>query len=97
MFNRHGAALGVVTLQELHERLQLPVGAAIGIISLHELTELERPVSLEELLANGVSFARNIVSGKRLSLEELATVLELGGLGQDRQLDVAAEDSPPSY
>lgn len=97
MFNRHGAALGVVTLQELHERLQLPVGAAIGIISLHELTELERPVSLEELRANGVSFARNIVSGKRLSLEELATVLELGGLGQDRQLDVAAEDSPPSY
>lgn len=92
-FRRHGALLGVTTLAELHERLRLEPGSAIGIIQLHEVTEFERPVTLLELRANGVAFARNIVSGRGLSLAEVATLFELGGLGvPDGQL-LAAESA----
>lgn len=92
-FHRHGALLGVTTLAELHERLSIEPGLAIGIIHLHELTEFERPVTLLELRDNGVAFARNIVSGRGLSLAEVATLFELGGLGvPDTQL-LAAERS----
>jgi hypothetical protein len=58
---------------------------------LHDLTELERPVSLEELRANGVPFARNIISGRGLSLGEIATMFELGGLGVPDEELLAAE------
>ena len=64
--------------------------AEIGIIFLHDLTEFERPVPLEELRANDVPFARNIVSGRRLTLTELATVFELGGLGVPEELAAEA-------
>lgn len=67
----------------------------IGVIHLDQLTELDRPVPLVELRANGVSFARNIVSGRSLSLEEVATVFELGGLGVSAP--VAAESPSGSY
>ena len=63
LFRRHGSRLGVTTLAELFLRLRLEAGAAIGVIHLGRLTELERPVTLEELRANGVAFAPNIVSG----------------------------------
>lgn len=67
------------------------------MIQLEDLTELDRPVPLDELRANGVDFARNIVSGKTLSLEQLATVLELGGLGAEdaEPLRLAAEPPGP--
>ena len=87
----YGSLLGVGSLPELYERLALDIGAPIGIIFLHDLTELERPVSLEELRANGVPFARNIVSGRGLSLGEVATMLELGGLGVPDETLLAAE------
>jgi HKD family nuclease len=94
-FRRHGALLGVTTITELHERLSIEPGSAIGIIHLHEITEFERPVTLLELRDNGVAFARNIVSGRGLSLGEVATLLELGGLGvPDTQL-LAAERAEP--
>jgi HKD family nuclease len=94
-FRRHGALLGVTTITELHERLRIEPGSAIGIIHVHELTEFERPVTLLELRDNGVAFARNIVSGRGLSLAEVATLFELGGLGvPDRQM-LAAEGAEP--
>ena len=55
------------------------------------MTELERPVTLVELRANGVQFAPNIVSGKRLDLTEVATVFELGGLGVPDSVTLAAD------
>ena len=82
----------MTTAAELYQRLELPPGAHIGIIHVHELTEFERPVTLLELRANGVSFARNVVSGRTLSLTEVATLFELGGLGvPERQLWAAEQ------
>lgn len=92
LFARYGSLLGVHELSELHSRLGLEPGAQIGVIHLESVTELDRPVTLDELRANGISFARNIVSGKSLSLEEVATVFELGGLGIPDGLRLAAED-----
>jgi hypothetical protein len=86
--------LGVASLAELYDRLSLQVGSDIGIIHLASLTELERPVTLEELRGNGISFAQNIVSGRSLTLEEVATIFELGGLGIPDSLTLAAE--PPT-
>jgi hypothetical protein len=94
-FRRYGSLLGVGSLPELYERLALDVGAPIGVIFLHDLTELERPVSLEGLRANGVPFARNIVSGRALSLTELATMFELGGVGVPDETLLAAERAEP--
>jgi hypothetical protein len=94
-FRRHGALLGVTTITELHERLDIAPGAPIGIIHLHDLTEFERPVTLLELRANGVGFTRNIVSGRRLSLAEVATLFELGGLGVPDERLLAAERGEP--
>ena len=52
-------------------------------------------MTLLELRDNGVAFARNIVSGRGLSLAEVATLFELGGLGvPDRQM-LAAEGAEP--
>lgn len=91
LFRRYGRLLGVSSLPELHQRLSIDPGGQIGVIHLESLTELERPVTLEELRANGIAFAQNIVSGKTLTLEELATVFELGGLGVPEDVRLAAE------
>lgn len=90
-FQRYGRLLGVDSVPELHRRLELDPGAAIGIIHLGSLTELERPVTLAELRANGVEFAQSIVSGKSLDLTQVATVFELGGLGVPEPVALAAE------
>jgi hypothetical protein len=94
LYEVYGRLLGVTSLSELYHRLSLPVGSEIGIIHLASMTELERPITLEELRANGVRFAQNIVSGRSLTLEEIATVFELGGLGIPDRLALAAE--PPA-
>ena len=62
---------------------------------LHELTRFERPVTLLELRGSGVRFARNIVSGRGLTLSEVATLFELGGLRLPDQRLVAAERAQP--
>ena len=89
---RHGRQLCVESLAELYDRLGLAPGAAIGVVHLESLIELDRPVTLEELRANRVPFAQNIVSGRSLTLDEVATVFELGGLGVPDEVDQAAED-----
>jgi len=68
-----------------------PAAVTPSIWPTEDLTEFDRPVTLEELRANGVRFARNIVSGRGLNLDETATVLELGGLGVGLRRDVAAD------
>jgi hypothetical protein len=95
LWRRYGQLLGVYAPGEIYERLEVTRGRAIGAIHLEQLTELDRPVPLVELRANGVSFARNIVSGRSLSLNEVAVVLDLGGLGVTRAL--AAEPPIESY
>lgn len=45
------------------------------------MTEFDRPVTLEELRANGVPFHRSIQRGRYLELAEIIPLLELGGLG----------------
>jgi HKD family nuclease len=92
LFARYGPLLGVHNLPELYTRLSLEPGSEIGVIHLESLTELDRPVPLLELRANGVEFARNIVSGRSLSLEEVATIFELGGLGMPADVVQAAEE-----
>lgn len=92
LFRRHGLLLGVHHLAELHQRLAIEPGRAIGVIHLDAITELDREVTLDELRANGVGFARNIVSGRSLTLEEVATVFELGGLGVPDHVTLAAEN-----
>jgi HKD family nuclease len=91
LFRRYGRLLGVDTLHELHHRLNVPPGGQIGVIHLESITELDRPVTLDELRANGIAFAQNIVSGRSLTLEEVATVFELGGLGVPDDILLAAE------
>lgn len=90
-YGRYGDLLGVSSLSQLHDRLEVEPGAAIGIIHLEAMTEFERPVSLAELRANGVSFASNIVAGKRIDLGQVAAVFELGGLGVPDSVVLAAE------
>ncbi|MBY5162084.1 phospholipase D family protein [Salsipaludibacter albus] len=90
-YRRYGHLLGVSTLPQLHDRLNIEPGAAIGIIHLEAMTELERPVTLAELRANGVSFAPNIVAGKTIDLGGVATVFELGGLGVPDSVALAAQ------
>jgi HKD family nuclease len=91
LFRRYGRLLGVRSLGELYARLDVKPGGHIGLIHLEQLTELPRPVTLRELRAAGVPFAPNIVSGRRLDLDEIATILERGGLGVDVQARQAAE------
>lgn len=91
LYRRYGRLLGVVDEAELFARLSLSHGASIGIIHLESLTEFERPVTLDELRANGVSFAQNIVSGRSLNLTEVAILFELGGLGVEEGTVRAAE------
>jgi hypothetical protein len=93
LFRRYGRLLGVDTLHELHDRLNVPPGGQIGVIHLESITELDRPVTLDELRANGIAFAQNIVSGRSLTLEEVATVFELGGLGVPDDILLAAEET----
>lgn len=97
IFERYGPMLGVTTLAELYTRLNLEPGSRIGVIHLESLVELERPVQLDELRANGIEFARNIVSGRSLSLSEVATVFELGGLGIPDDAQLAAEDAAGTW
>jgi hypothetical protein len=97
LFHRSGRSLGVTTLSELYERLAVIPGSAIGVIHLEAITELDRPITLEELRANGIDFARNIVSGKSLNLDQVATVFELGGLGVPEAVQQAAEDPGPTW
>jgi len=97
LFRRYGRLLGVGDLQELHRRLSIEPGAAIGVIHLESITELDRPITLDELRANDVTFAQNIVSGRSLTLEEVATVFELGGLGVPDQVLLAAEDEATGW
>jgi HKD family nuclease len=95
LWRRYGRQLGVEHLGELYQRLQVEAGRTLGVIHLEQLTELDRPVPLEELRANGVPFAPNIVSGRTLTLEEVAQVLQLGGLGEQiPRLALAAEERP---
>lgn len=95
-FRRYGPMLGVHTLAQLHDRLSIRPGSQIGIIHLEDLSELERPVPLVELRANGIEFAPNIVSGRSIDLTELATLFDLGGLGVPDDVVLAA-DQRPSY
>lgn len=95
LWRRYGQLLGVHSSREISERLDVERGREIGVIHLEQLTELDRPVPLAELRGNGVAFARNIVSGRSLSLDEVATVLELGGLGVSTP--VAAESLAKPY
>ncbi len=97
LFRRHGRSLGVGDLHELHRRLNIEPGGRIGVIHLESITELERPVTLDELRANDIAFAQNIVSGRSLTLEEVATVFELGGLGEPDQVLLAAEDDAAGW
>lgn len=90
LWRRYGELLGVRGIGELYRRLDVEHGRLLGVIHLEHVTELDRPVTLEELRANGVRLARNIVSGRTLTLEEAAMVLELGGLGWRAQA-LAAE------
>lgn len=95
-FRRYGDLLGVATLEQLYDRLDITPGLDIGIIHLEALTELERPVTLAELRANGVPFAGNIVAGKSIDLAQVATMFELGGLGaREGIVAVAAEEGEP--
>ena len=94
-FRRYGPMLGVHTLAQLYDRLSLAPGSEIGIIHLEDLSELERPIPLDQLRANDVPFAANIVSGKTIDLIQLSVVFELGGLGVP---DVAlAAEEPPEW
>lgn len=98
LFRRYGQLLGVQDLRELYSRLNVESGRTIGVIHLDQITELEQAVTLSTLRAHDVAFARNIVSGKRLTLEELALVLDLGGLSitpRRAVLDRAAEVEGP--
>lgn len=96
LWRRYDRLLGVERLKDLYDRLHVEPGRTLGVIHLEDLIELDRPVPLAELRANGVSFARNIVSGRGLSLEEVALILELGGLGVEApRLSVAAEPAVP--
>lgn len=88
---RYGDQLGVSSLAQLYDHLGIEPGAEIGIIHLEGMTELERPVTLSQLRGNGVSFAPNIVAGKRIDLAQVATVFELGGLGVPEDVALAAE------
>ena len=99
LWRRYGTLLGVTSVAEIADRLEVPAGAEIGVIHLEALTELDRPVTLEEARANGIPFARNIVSGKSLKLGQLATLLQLGGYGADQVGDVIprAADEPGRY
>jgi hypothetical protein len=93
LFRRYGRLLGVGDLPELYRRLNIEPGRQIGVIHLESLVELDRPITLDELRSNGIAFAQNIVSGRSLSLGEVATVFELGGLGVPEQVSLAAEES----
>lgn len=97
LWRRYGSLLGVDSLGQLCDRLSVEPERLLGVIHLEDVTELDRPVPLDQLRANGLDFARNIVSGKTLSLEQLATVLELGGLGAEaaEPLQLAAEQTGP--
>ena len=97
LFRRYNRLLGVADLHELHHRLNIEPGAQIGVIHLESMTELDRPVTLDELRANDIAFAQNIVSGRSLSLEEVATVFELGGLGVPDDVLIAAEDGATEW
>jgi HKD family nuclease len=95
LWRRYGELLGVYSVAEIHERLGIEPGRSIGVIHLEQVTELDRPVPLVELRASRVAFARNIVSGRALSLDEVATVLDLGGLGVAGS--IAADEPPRPY
>jgi HKD family nuclease len=97
LFRRYGRLLGVGDLAELHRRLNIEPGRQIGVIHLESLVELDRPITLDELRGNGIAFAQNIVSGRSLSLEEVATVFELGGLGVPDDVLLAAEDGATEW
>jgi HKD family nuclease len=93
LFRRYGRMLGVTSVRELHARLAVQPSQDVGVIHLEQLTEFDRPVTLRELRAAGISFARNIVSGRSLDLREIAVILELAGLGVDRAMTRAAEET----
>lgn len=98
LFRRYGELLGVRAVSELYGRLDVKPGRLIGVIHLDQITELDQAVPLSTLRAHGIAFARNIVSGRTLTLEEVAAVLELGGLAiaPGRALvDQAAEAGGP--
>jgi len=97
LFRRFGRLLGVADLGELYHRLDIEPGREIGVIHLESMMELDRPVTLDELRMNGVSFAQNIVSGRSLTLEEIATIFELGGIGVPEQVLLAAEDEAAGW
>lgn len=96
LWRRYGTLLGVMSLGEVSERLGVPAGREIGVIHLEGLAEFDRPVTLEELRANGIAFARNIVSGRTLDLAETARLMELGGYGARLEAAQAAE-APQRY
>jgi HKD family nuclease len=91
LFRRYGRLLGVTSVRELYDRLDVPPGNEVGVIHLEQLTEFDQPVSLRQLRAAGIPFARNIVSGRSLTLEEVATLLELAGLGYRGDVRVAEQ------
>lgn len=83
-------------MSELYGRLDVRPGRLIGVIHLDQITD--QAVPLSTLRAHGIPFARNMVSGRTLSLEEVAAVLVLGGLAissAQALVDQAAEAGGP--
>lgn len=95
LWYRYGQQLGVAHLADLYARLDVAPGRLLGVIALESMTEFDRPVTLEELRSEGIPFARNIVSGKGLTLVQTARLFDLGGLGVGTRLDQAAEAAGP--
>lgn len=87
-WRRYGELLGVRSVGQIYDRLGIESGRLIGVIHLEQVTELDRPVMLEELRGRGVPFQKNIQSGRTLTLEEVAVIFELGGLDLDTPSDV---------
>ena len=51
----------------------------LGIIALEPIRQLNRPVTLGDLRANGISFPPQVQQGRGLEGAEAATVLRLAG------------------
>ena len=96
LWRQYGSLLGVTNVSEITDRLRVPIGNEIGVIHLDNIARLDRAVTLEEARANGVGFASNIVSGKGLQLQEVATLLALGGYA-DSGSDVRAAEFGSRY
>jgi HKD family nuclease len=84
LLSRHGRSLGAASESEIRDRLKLAQGARIGVILLGDVTELETPITLRKLRIHGVRFDKASQPGRGLTLEEVRTILRLGGVRESR-------------